>query len=74
MVIQRVVAVNVAQGPTIMLVSGRRFDFLNPRGSDFGIEDIAHGLAHICRYSGQCRAFYSVAEHSILGSGLITSS
>jgi 5'-nucleotidase len=65
-VIQRVVAVNVAQGPTIMLASGRRFDFLNPHGSDFDIEDIAHGLAHICRYSGQCRAFYSVAEHSIL--------
>lgn len=62
----RVVAVNVAKGPTIMLASGRLFDFLDPHGSDFGIDDIAQGLAHICRYAGQCRAFYSVAEHSIL--------
>ena len=63
---QRVVAVHVAKGPTIMLASGRLFDFLDPHGSDFDIEDIAHGLAHVCRYAGQCRAFYSVAEHSIL--------
>ncbi len=63
---QRVVAVNVARGPTITLASGRLFDFLDPHGSDFDIEDIAHGLAHVCRYAGQCRAFYSVAEHSIL--------
>ena len=48
------------------LASGRLFDFLDPHGSDFDIEDIAHGLAHVCRYAGQCRAFYSVAEHSIL--------
>lgn len=63
---QRVVAVNVAKGPTIMLASGKLFDFLDPHGSDFDIDDIAHGLAHVCRYAGQCRAFYSVAEHSML--------
>ena len=63
---QRVVAVSVAKGPTIMLASVKLFDFLDPHGSDFDIDDIAHSLAHICRYSGQCRAFYSVAEHSIL--------
>lgn len=62
----RVVAVNVVKGPTIMLASGKLFDFLDPHGSDFDINDIAHGLAHVCRYSGQCRAFYSVAEHSML--------
>ena len=64
--IKRVVAVNVAKGPTIMLASGKLFDFLDPHGSDFDISDIAHGLAHVCRYAGQCRAFYSVAEHSML--------
>ena len=62
----RVVAVNMAKGPTIMLASGKLFDFLDPHGSDFDISDIAHGLAHVCRYAGQCRAFYSVAEHSML--------
>ena len=67
-----VVAVNFARGPTITLASGRLFDFLDPHGSDFSIEDIAHGLAHVCRYAGQCRAFFSVAEHSIIVSDLVT--
>ncbi|HAV79570.1 MAG TPA: hypothetical protein DCX55_02475, partial [Erythrobacter sp.] len=49
-----------------MLASGKRFDLLDPSGSDFDIDDVAHGLAHVCRYAGQCRKFYSVAEHSIL--------
>lgn len=66
-----VVAVNVAKGPTITLASGRQFDFLDPHGSDFTIEDVAHGLAHVCRYAGQCRSFYSVAEHSILVASIV---
>jgi 5'-deoxynucleotidase YfbR-like HD superfamily hydrolase len=60
------VAVKVGVGPTIMLRSGAWFDFCAPASSDFTIDDIAHGLANICRYSGQCSSFYSVAEHSIL--------
>jgi hypothetical protein len=59
------VAVRVDVGPSIMLHSGAWFDFASPRTSAFTIEDIAHGLAHICRYAGQCRRFYSVAEHSL---------
>src|ERR1700731_1917489 len=62
----RMVAIKVGVGPTIMLQSGAWFDFCAPASSDFTIEDIAHGLANICRYSGQCSNFYSVAEHSIL--------
>jgi 5'-deoxynucleotidase YfbR-like HD superfamily hydrolase len=60
------IAVKVGVGPTIMLRSGAWFDFCAPASSSFTIEDIAHGLANICRYSGQCSSFYSVAEHSIL--------
>jgi 5'-deoxynucleotidase YfbR-like HD superfamily hydrolase len=30
------------------------------------IADIATGLSNICRYTGQTRRFYSVAEHSVL--------
>ncbi len=48
-----------------MLASGNWFDLLDPWSSEFSIEDIAQGLANICRYSGQCTSFYSVAEHSI---------
>lgn len=62
----RMVAVKVGVGPTIMLQSGAWFDFCAPASSEFTIGDIAHGLANICRYSGQCSNFYSVAEHSIL--------
>src|SRR5262249_28036751 len=46
--------------------SGAWFDFCSPAESPFVIEDIAQGLANICRYSGQCSRFYSVAEHSLL--------
>jgi 5'-nucleotidase len=62
----KMIAVKVGGGPTIMLHSGAWFDFCAPSASNFTIDDIAHGLANICRYSGQCRKFYSVAEHSIL--------
>lgn len=60
------IAVRMESGPTIMLQSGAWFDFGAPASSNFTIEDIAHGLANICRYAGQCRKFYSVAEHSVL--------
>lgn len=53
-------------GPTILLRSGSYFDFEVPEESEVTIMDIAHGLSHICRFTGQCHTFYSVAEHSIL--------
>lgn len=51
--------------PSIMTRSGRfvRFDVPDPDTIDIG--DIAHGLSHLCRFAGQTRVFYSVAEHSV---------
>lgn len=51
--------------------SGRRFHPLEPRASDVELVDVAHGLAMTCRYGGQCRQFYSVAEHCVLVSEFV---
>jgi len=47
------------------LASGRRFRPFAPRAADVEIEDIALALSNICRFSGHCHKFYSVAEHSV---------
>lgn len=56
----------------ICLHSGKFFDMLRPeRYGELDIEDIAHGLSLICRYGGQCKEFYSVAEHSLRVTDLV---
>lgn len=49
----------------INTVSGKRVGLINTKPESICIGDIANGLSNICRFTGQIREFYSVAEHSI---------
>lgn len=51
--------------------SGDKFDYVDIATNKINIRDIAHGLSQVCRFSGQCRVFYSVATHSVLASRLL---
>lgn len=45
--------------------SGRILDPANPKPESININDIAHALSQTCRWGGQCKSFYSVAQHSL---------
>lgn len=49
----------------IITYTGRKFFVFDPDPDSINIKDIAHSLSLQCRYSGHCRTFYSVAEHSL---------
>lgn len=53
--------------------TGKKLFFLNPHPDDIVIDDIAHALSNQCRFSGHCKEFYSVAEHSVYVSKLLES-
>lgn len=59
------------RGAWMQTASGKAYWPLDPRPEEIDIEDIAHALAHQCRYGGHCRRFYSVAEHSVHVSYLV---
>ena len=50
----------------IKLLSGGFYDFLDVEQSVYTIDDIAHNLSRICRFTGAIDKFYSVGQHSIL--------
>jgi uncharacterized protein len=49
----------------ITTTSNKQFVFENPSPESLDIKDIAHALSLICRFTGHCSRFYSVAEHSV---------
>jgi len=50
----------------IQTFSGRRFHPMSPNPDSIVIQDIAHSLSMLCRFTGHCSKFYSVAQHSVL--------
>lgn len=49
----------------IQTYSGGSIDLLHPEAKDVLIEDIAHALSNLNRYTGHSRIPYSVASHSL---------
>lgn len=61
----------MAQTPFICTYTGKTICLTDPDPEDICLEDIAHGLANLCRFNGQCSRFYSVAHHTMLVSVLV---
>ena len=57
----------------IVTYTGRVVDPFNPDPKTICIEDVAHGLSLTCRFGGQCRTFYSVAQHSLVVGRIVPS-
>lgn len=50
----------------IQTYSGEAFEIPDPKPDQIQIEDIAHHLSQICRFTGATIKHYSVAQHSLL--------
>ena len=45
--------------------TGRTWNLVEPKPEDVCIEDLAHHLSLMCRFTGAVYRFYSIAEHSL---------
>lgn len=50
----------------IQTYSGKKFYPYNPQIEMIDIQDIAHSLSMLCRFTGHCKWHYSVAQHSVI--------
>lgn len=59
------------KGHYIRTFTGRQYWPMDPRAEDICIEDVAHALSNLCRFTGHTSRFYSVGEHSLYVSRLV---
>lgn len=64
-------AKNWENGDWFITYSGQAMEVYAPRPEQIFLKDIAHHLAHICRFGGAVATFYSVADHSVYVSKLV---
>lgn len=55
----------------IVTYTGKIVRPLDPDPETICIEDIAHSLANVCRYTGHTSKFYSVGQHSVIVSTIV---
>lgn len=56
----------------IQTFTGKHFNYLAIQLDAIEIEDIANALSNICRFAGHLPEFYSVGQHSVLTSHLVS--
>ncbi len=52
--------------------TGKKFWTLDPKPEEVEIKDIAHSLAFQCRFNGHSKSFYSIAQHSVMVSKMVS--
>lgn len=55
--------IQIVRDGCMITYTGIMFDLFNPKLEYINIADIAHALAHTCRWNGATQSYYSVAEH-----------
>ncbi len=59
-------------GEWMQTFTGKQFYPMDPRVEDIDHRDIAHSLAYLCRYNGHVTRFFSVAEHCVFISQVVS--
>ena len=60
------------RGLNMALYSGKPFYPLDPSPDEVDIQDIAHSLSMTTRYGGHAKSFYTVAQHSVILSNIVS--
>lgn len=60
------------KGDWAQIYSGEKFWPLDPKPEEVSLKDIAHSLALQCRFNGHSDVFYSIAQHSVLVSKVVS--